>query len=147
MEAITSLVLTLTIFKMATPHMAKIKVELTSYHQIIKETTTLVLNKVKLETTIKMVVTTYHPTIKETTSLVLNKVKLETTTPIIIGLTQSHQVVRMEAITSLVLILTMYKMATPIMTKIKVAVTTYHPTIRETTNLVPNKVKLIAIIG
>jgi len=51
METKTNSVLTLTIYKMAIPHMARIKEEQTTYHPTIKETTSLVLNKVKLETT------------------------------------------------------------------------------------------------
>jgi len=107
METKTNSVLTLTIYKMAIPHMARIKEEQT----------------------------TYHPTIKETTSLVLNKVKLETTTrTIIIDWAQNPQVAKMETKTNLARILTTYKMVTPHMAKIKEEQTTYHPTIKETIN-------------
>ena len=125
METKTNSVLTLTIYKMATPHMAKIKEE---------------------PTTIRIAVTTYHPTIKETINLDLNKVKLETTTTLIIDWAKSHQVVKMESITNLAQTLTIFKMAILHMAKIKEAQTTYHPTIKETINLVLNKVKLVTTI-
>ena len=51
METITNLARILIIFKMATPHMAKIKEEQTIYRPTIKETANLDLNKVKLEAT------------------------------------------------------------------------------------------------
>ena len=49
METKTNSVLTLTTYKMAIPHMVRIKEEQTTYHPTIKGTINLVLIKVKLE--------------------------------------------------------------------------------------------------